>query len=94
MGWELWGLLGVEGLDTRICWGFRGWATAIFLFRPWAMDYGSGLQPSGNWMGRNPGAAPQAGMERAFGAYRAAARHPTHRDSAAMDGAPVIPPIA
>ena len=24
MGWELWLFLGVEGLDMRICWGFRG----------------------------------------------------------------------
>ena len=27
------GIFGVEGLDNRNCWGFCGWATAIFLFR-------------------------------------------------------------
>ncbi len=36
--------------------------------------------------GRNPGAAPQAGMGRAFGAYRVAARHPTHRMRQRRDG--------
>jgi hypothetical protein len=39
MGWELGGLFGVEGLDTRICWGFCGWATAIILFRLWGVGY-------------------------------------------------------
>ena len=24
MGWELWEFFGVEGLDTRFCWGFCG----------------------------------------------------------------------
>ena len=36
MGWELVGFFGVEGLDTRICWGFWGW---------WSEKKGPGLKP-------------------------------------------------
>jgi hypothetical protein len=37
------GLFGVEGLDKRFCWGFWGWATAIFLFRLWAVSDGQAM---------------------------------------------------